>query len=225
VNNGTGVSVWQDGLVSELLPDAANETEPLDVRDISDVEGLRALADSTRLALLNTLMPSRHGDLPVMSVKELAAALGEPQTKLYRHIKQLESAGLIRVAATRMVSGILEQRYQARQRDLAFGGGFLREHADESEAVLQAFLDNFRDGLLTALRDKRLAPDGVPAVPEYLRATLFSYEARVSPERAAEIKSRLQEVMSSINDGDETPEGVPISVLIGYYAQPGPAAG
>jgi len=209
--------VWQDGGVTESHPE---EPEPLVVRTISDVDSLRALADPTRMALLTVLMPGRHTELPVMSVKELAATLGEPQTKLYRHIKQLEAAGLIRVAATRMVSGILEQRYQARQRDLAFGSGFLREHADESEAVLQAFLDNFRDGLLAVLRDKRLAPDAVPRVPEYLRSTLFSYEARVTPERAAEIKSRLQEVMSSINDGPETPGGVPVSVLIGYYAQP-----
>jgi DNA-binding MarR family transcriptional regulator len=41
-----------------------------------------------------------------MSVKELAEELGEPQTKLYRHVKQLEAAGLIRIAASRMVSGI-----------------------------------------------------------------------------------------------------------------------
>ena len=33
-----------------------------------------------------------HG-VPVMSVKELAQHLGEPQAKLYRHVKQLEPPG------------------------------------------------------------------------------------------------------------------------------------
>jgi DNA-binding transcriptional ArsR family regulator len=127
--------MWQDGSVTETQP---QEGEPLAVRTISNVDGLRALADPTRMALLSALMDQRKGELPIMSVKELAARLGEPQTKLYRHVKQLEAAGLIRVAATRMVSGILEQRYQACQRDFAFVNGFLREHADESEAVLQA---------------------------------------------------------------------------------------
>ena len=65
----------------------------------------------------------------VMSVKELAAELGEPQTKLYRHVKQLESTGLIRVAASRLVSGILEQRYQACQTDLRLGPGLMRDEA------------------------------------------------------------------------------------------------
>lgn len=45
-------------------------------------------------------------------MKKLAKHLGEPQAKLYQHVKQLEAAGLIEVAATRMVSGILEQRYR-----------------------------------------------------------------------------------------------------------------
>src|SRR5215475_8348684 len=97
--------------------------EPLAVRSVASVDMLRALADPTRLAILSALM-ERQDELPVMSVKELAARLGEPQTKLYRHVRQLEAAGLIRVASTRLVSGIVEQRYQASQRDLMFDSGF-----------------------------------------------------------------------------------------------------
>ena len=88
-------------------------------------------------------MKTRH-NLPIMSVKELAAELGQPQTKLYRHVRQLEAVGLIKVASTRMVSGILEQRYQACQQDLTFGRGFLVEHVDESAAALQTALDLYR---------------------------------------------------------------------------------
>src|SRR5580698_2917994 len=84
------------------------EAGPAAVRTVDSVAALKAMADPTRLAILAALMRTR--DLPVMSVKELAAELGEPQTKLYRHVRQLEAAGLIRVASTRMVSGILEQR-------------------------------------------------------------------------------------------------------------------
>src|ERR1039457_5760397 len=99
--------------------------QPPPVRTVDTSDALKAMADPTRLAILAALMKSRH-DLPVMSVKELAAELGEPQTKLYRHVRQLEAAGLIKVASTRMVSGILEQRYQACQQDLMLGRGFLQ---------------------------------------------------------------------------------------------------
>jgi DNA-binding transcriptional ArsR family regulator len=202
----------------ERLP----EPEPVAIRSVASVDMLRALADPTRLAILAVLM-ERHGELPVMSVKEMAARLAEPQTKLYRHVRQLETAGLIRVASTRLVSGIVEQRYQANQRDLMFDGGFMREHADESEAAMRAVMDSFRDGYLTAFRDKRLAPDAVPDAQAYLKPSLFITEARVSPRRAAEMREKLQELHKWLcSEDDEDPGGVLVDVLIGYYVTPEP---
>jgi DNA-binding transcriptional ArsR family regulator len=224
VNIRRSVRMWQDSGVSELQPAAA---EPADVRDINDVDSLRALADPTRQAILVALMQPRNGELPVMSAKELAAQLGEPQTKLYRHIRQLEAAGLIRVAATRLVSGILEQRYQAAQRDLSLSSGFLRDHTDEAEAVMQAMLNNFRDGFFTAFRDKSLAPDAVPENEAYRRPTLFAADARVSRDQAAELRSRIQDLAAWLEENapGEKAEGVTVNVLIGYYCQPGSGAG
>jgi DNA-binding transcriptional ArsR family regulator len=177
------------------------------------------MADPTRLAILSALMDPRHGELPVMSAKELAAQLGESQTKLYRHIKQLESAGLIRVAATRMVSGILEQRYQARQRDVSFGAGFLRQHADESEVVMAALLDNFRDGFFTAFRDERLAPDVLPESDAYRKPKLYLAEARVTPAVAADIRTALEDLMQQLTEKnmDDPAGAVRVNVLVGYF--------
>jgi RimJ/RimL family protein N-acetyltransferase/DNA-binding transcriptional ArsR family regulator len=107
-------------------------------RRVTSVATLKALADPVRLAILTALMADVR-DLRVMSVKELAAELGEPQTKLYRHVRQLEMAGLIRVAATRVVSGILEYRYQACQASLAFGPGLVRD-PDPPSLVLHGSL-------------------------------------------------------------------------------------
>src|SRR5690348_7239748 len=99
MNDGITVSMWQD--VSMEQP--AAEVDPQPIRTVDDVEVLKALADPTRIAILAALMKAGR-DLPIMSVKELAAELGQPQTKLYRHVRQLEAAGLIKVAATRLVS-------------------------------------------------------------------------------------------------------------------------
>jgi DNA-binding transcriptional ArsR family regulator len=211
--------------VTESHAEAAGEAGPLSVRTISEVDELRALADPTRLALLSALMDQRNGKLPIMSAKELAARLGEPQTKLYRHIRQLEAVGLIRVAATRMVSGILEQRYQASQRDFGIATGLLRRHGPESEAVLHAMISNFRDGVLVALRDESLDPEAAVPAPDYRRPKLFAFEARVSPEQAEEIRTRLGDITLEIAAAEsETPPpgSVPISVFIGYYIAPEP---
>jgi DNA-binding transcriptional ArsR family regulator len=75
-----------------------------------------------------------------MSVKELAQHLGEPQTKLYRHVKQLEAAGLIEVAATRMVD-------RARKQDGPSNG--------PDEPVMHVF-----DGRVSLEAAERLLPAG-----------------------------------------------------------------
>lgn len=209
------VSIWQD--VSMEQSPAEADTGPQAVRTVDDVEVLKAMADPTRLAILSALMKSGP-DLPVMSVKELAAELGEPQTKLYRHVKQLEAAGLIRVAGTRLVSGILEQRYQACQRDLTLARGFLYEHADESELVMQAVLDRYFDGFRAAFRADRLPENEIPAEESYRKPVLFYSDLKLSPAKAAELVSKLKEIMDSQkHDGTEDPDGVTLNLLIGCY--------
>ena len=221
MNDDMFVSMWQDGSMEQ--PSA--EAEPQAVRTVDNVDMLKAMADPTRMAILAALMKTRH-DLPVMSVKELAAELGEPQTKLYRHVRHLETAGLIRVASTRVVSGILEHRYQACQQDLAFGGGFIREHADESAMVMQTLLDRFRDGFFAAFRaDRQSAGDG-PAPEPYRKPLLFLSEMKISPAKAAGLRGKLEEIMQELNDEKaEDPDGVPVALLIGSFVPAVPARG
>ena len=180
------------------------------VREIDSVQGLRALADPVRLAILvalDTRVPD--GALPVMSVKELAQHLGEPQTKLYRHVKQLEAAGLIEVAATRMVSGIMEQRYRARQRDLRLSAALVRRHTDEAEAAVRSAFDAFLTGLFDGARTQDWPSDG-PDKP-----VMLVFDDRVSLETAERIRARLEEVTQEIAQAE--PGDIPVSVAIGFY--------
>jgi DNA-binding transcriptional ArsR family regulator len=207
------VSVWQDVFMEQ----SSVEVEPPAVRNVNEVEVLKALADPTRLAIISALMKS-GGDLPIMSVKELAAELGEPQTKLYRHVRQLEAVGLIRVASTRVVSGILEQRYQACQRDFTLDRGFLREHVDESQQAMQAVLDLYREGFFAAFRADKSPAGEDPAAEDYTRPLMFMCDLKVSPARAAELRGKLQEIMDSLKDDrTEDPDGVTLNLLIGCY--------
>jgi DNA-binding transcriptional ArsR family regulator len=216
-------AVGMEQPTAAALPTAG--AEPLAVRTVDDVDVLKAMADPTRMAILAALMRSRR-DLPVMSVKELAAELGEPQTKLYRHVRQLEAAGLIRVASTRMVSGILEQRYQASQRDLVLGRGILREHAAETTGAMQVILDRFRDGFLAASLARQRSPDDAPATEDYRAPVLFITDLRISPSKTAELHGRLKQIMDELNDEQtEDPDGVPVNLLIGCYVPPQGDAG
>ena len=180
------------------------------VREIDSVEGLRALADPVRLAILSALdtrVPD--GALPVMSVKELAQHLGEPQTKLYRHVKQLEAAGLIEVAATRMVSGIMEQRYRARQRDLRLSATLLRQHTDETEAAVRSAFDAFLTGVFDRARQEDWPSDG-PDKP-----VMLVFDDRVSLKAAERIRARLEEVTQEIAQAEAGE--IPVRAAIGFY--------
>ena len=206
------MNAWQDGTVTEA---------PLAVRAVDDVETLKALSDPTRVAILRVLMDGPPTRPPVMSVKELAERLGEPQTKLYRHVKQLEARDLIRVAETRIVSGIVEQRYQTGQLSLDFEPRFLGRHAatDDTTGVLTANLDNFLAEFLDAIRAGRVGFDpDVPPEESYRKLLLSRGMATVSPARAAEFRGRFAALVHDMVDAEYEEDGVPIHFLAVFYS-------
>jgi DNA-binding transcriptional ArsR family regulator len=235
MNDDMIVNTWQDETVTEnqtagagagsgsFGASAAAAAPPAQHTAITTVDQLKALAEPIRLAILEILMTGGP-ELPVMSVKELAEALREPQTKLYRHVRQLESAGLIKVAATRMVSGIAEQRYQASQQDLDLAPGLLRQHVDETEAILRAVFDLFQTGFLAAIRASKPNPDAT-ADPASRGGqlgpnnALLSGYGRLSPAQAADVRAKLREALANFDQEDsEDPDAVQMNVLIGYFA-------
>jgi DNA-binding transcriptional ArsR family regulator len=187
---------------------------------VTSVATLKALADPLRLAILAALMRDAPRDLRVMTVKALAAELGEPQTKLYRHVKQLEAAGLIRVAASRLVSGIVEQRYQACQGSLAFGPDIMRDPgtADDSARMITAFLDRYR-GRVLAAKAGELSGEEFPPEEAYRQAVMNLTATAVSPATAMAIRDRLAEVTELLKQSASGQEGaVPVEVLIGFFS-------
>jgi len=84
---------------------------------VSDINTLKVLADDLRLKLYDLVRGySMAGE--VCTVKMLAETLGMPPSRLYYHVNLLESVGLLKVAETRLVSGIMEKYYQAAARRL-----------------------------------------------------------------------------------------------------------
>ncbi len=198
------------------------------VRTVADTHTLKALADPLRLALLTALMRGGRGDLRIMSVKELATEINEPQTKLYRHMQELEVAGLIRVAESRMVSGVLEQRYQACQTDLKFARGLLNEPetADDTAVILGTLFEAYRERVFAVYRADQVAATDYPPEESYRKPMLSFTELSVSPARAVELRQRLQQVVDELAEPVAYEHGsVAINTMIAFYANPGPASG
>ncbi|MCU0495099.1 MAG: helix-turn-helix domain-containing protein [Chloroflexaceae bacterium] len=112
---------------------------------IDDLETLKVISDPLRMRLLELLLPEPR------TVKQLAAAMQLPQTKLYYHVNQLEERGLIRVVETRIVSGIIEKQYRAVAYNFGLDSKLLTlSPSGSSEAfdtVASALFDNARHDL------------------------------------------------------------------------------
>ncbi len=227
MNDCIHLNVWQDEAVNEVgLDTVASEIDSDTVRTVSDVETLKALADPVRLAILSAMMRGSVGGLRVMTVKELASELGDSQTKLYRHVKQLEAVGLIKSVASRLVSGIVEHRYQACQADLILGPGLTETQKSSSAAedTVAAALEMYRRQFFAAHRAQE---------PDERQMILGMRVARLSPARAADIYQRLEQIQHDLTEAEaqdkggadqgETDSAVKINVLVGYFAAPPPA--
>jgi DNA-binding transcriptional ArsR family regulator len=121
----------------------AGEFQPADKLAITSLETVKVLSDPLRLQILEQMLAQ-----PV-TVKQLAAELKLPQTKLYYHMNMLEEHGLVRVVSTRVVSGIIEKMYWVTAYSIeldktlfAAPGG--KGISDEVNSLLQTMFDGVR---------------------------------------------------------------------------------
>jgi DNA-binding transcriptional ArsR family regulator len=206
------------GFPSRTLPgwqgSEAESSPPEAERVVSDHETLRALADPLRLRILETMV-TRVDD--AWSVKELAAALGVPQTRLYHHIELLLERDLIRPAAQRLVSGIVETRYRVTALSLRLDPRLLSSDEEGATSLVANVLEAARSEILAAVRTTALDPENL--APE--RPLISRGLAKLTPERAGELRQRLVALLEEF-DHDEQP-GVPYGLLLAFYPATNPA--
>jgi DNA-binding transcriptional ArsR family regulator len=160
----------------------------LGVRVVSDPAALKALADPLRLRILEVL--STHPD-QLFTVKELAAELGQPVTKLYHHMKLLAASELVRDAETRVVSGIVEHRYGCAQRTIKLDEGMFGAPGfrDASAASAASIVEQARDGLARYLSRSDA---------DFERVSLGRALPRLTADEAVEVREALERVIDEI---------------------------
>lgn len=179
---------------------------------LTDAEQLKVIGDPFRIQVIETMSedPQRS-----WTAKELAERLDVKPTKLYHHLGLLEEHGFIRVAETRVVSGILEKRYCATahgyrvDHTLLTGGG---THPAMSGA-LDAIFTKARHEILQAMASGAIPHD--PHDPRRKRMGLWSTHARLSPASARKVM-RLVERLTEV-DTDQDDAGEEYGLLIGFY--------
>jgi DNA-binding transcriptional ArsR family regulator len=201
--------------------------ELIEFRQIEDAATMKALADPLRQKLMRALGRNAHEKPRVMTVKQLAEELGEPTTKLYRHMKQLLAVGLIQVAELRLVGGIVEQHYRVAQKGwgvnaerptwdrasaqseelLGMAGAAIEEYFTRYEAALQSGRTHLR------------SQDSLEH-PPYVRSIGTISDFQMPRERAAEFAERFHALVEEFN-GEAHARGentVLVNLMTFFYA-------
>jgi DNA-binding transcriptional ArsR family regulator len=197
---------------------AASPDDVLAERTISDVETLKALSDPVRLRILETMVQAPRD---AWTVKRLAAALEVGPTKLYHHIAILEERELIRVAGTRVVSGIIETSYRIAQLSVRLDRSLLSsapagEAGAAIEETLRSIFDTAREDVAAALRSGAMRVD---AAEGSARGVIRQDLHKLTEARAAELKARLAALLAEFEDDpdDASADGQPYGLLVALY--------
>jgi DNA-binding transcriptional ArsR family regulator len=209
---------------------------PAEVLVIADAAALRVVANPLRLRVLEFLRGQTGRSC---SVKEIAAALATPQTKLYYHVNLLAEHGLIRVVETRLVSGIVERRYQVTAYRLSVDRSLLSAPADAGDGLevwLSVVLDEVRQEIRKAVQaglidlDRSAADEMGPH-----QLVLGRKWLSLTPAEVAELSRRFHDLTAEFDVSDpdrgrrdERPDAALYEFLIGFYPtvppDPEPAA-
>jgi DNA-binding transcriptional ArsR family regulator len=205
----------------EQTPNNDVKTTPDDIFTITDLETLKAVSTPFRQNLMR-LMAERP-----RTVKEMARELDMPPSRLYYHINQLEKRGIIRVAKTQIVSGIIEKHYQLAAKGFRVDRALLIPGSGQADAAIDALLTStfdvaekeIRQGLLSGAIDmrKRTPEPGAIFISHSLNA--------LSPERYRSFLQRLTELFQEFEEADAAPEGADAyltGILIAIYPTASP---
>jgi DNA-binding transcriptional ArsR family regulator len=197
-------------------------SQPLDLLTIDNLETLRLFTDPLRMRVMS-LFADAAGK--ALTVKQVATQLGLRPTRLYYHINLLEEHGLLRVASSRIVSGILEKSYAAAARSITVDPALLRVSPAGREAtaatvsaLMRATANEIAEGLeLAAANESR---------DEIRQMRVGKSATHLTPEAHAEFFARLNQLIDDFEKEYGSTEAGPANraLFIAYYPTNEPAA-
>lgn len=170
---------------------------------VDDLETLKILADPLRLRIIELLAKPR-------TVKQIAADLDIPPTKLYYHVNQLEQKNLIVTVDTRIVSGIIEKRYQVAAKSFHIKKGLLSPGADGTDDGLSITLNTLfenakseiHESVQAGVIDLLSADDDDECEP----LAMFQGRLRLYKEQLSAFQARLNALVKEFQELSHTPE-------------------
>lgn len=171
---------------------------------VADLETLKVISDPLRMRIMYSVgLANQLGEL--RTVKQLAEEVDTPASKLYYHINMLEKHGLLQVADTQIVSGIIEKHYQITAHDITidreiFSAGVGK---DEKTAAIMALFDSILDSVradMLRLAQGMMADETIEAKFSGRRGQITRENARLTPTQADAFNERLVALMDEFRN-------------------------
>lgn len=168
------------------------------IRVLNDPEVLRLIADPLRLRILELLRQEPR------TVTELAGLLDVARTRLYYHVRLLESHDLVAVAETNVVAGITEKRYRVTAYRLTvdrtlFGGA--AAGGDPLDVLLSVILDEVGSEIRRAVASGLIDIEGGGDTGITPRRLLLGRSwFRLSDAEVAELDRRYRDIWTPFLD-------------------------
>jgi DNA-binding transcriptional ArsR family regulator len=178
-----------------------------DVLKIKDLEQVRLLSDPFKLQLMQCFAEEP------MTTKQVAAALGESVTKLYRHVDALFDAGLLEIIEEKQKRGTIERTFgSVAQRFEADHSLFSEDGDGDGSSAARDMLRIVEDEIIDALASTK--PD------EEDKALLMRLRCKASPQRIAELRGTLEEWIDSTaveSEDDDDGDLEEVGAFVAFY--------
>lgn len=171
---------------------------PADAYTVEDLDTLKVLADPLRLRIRELMREPT-------TVKQVAAELDIPPTKLYYHINLLEKHGLIVLVDTRIVSGIIEKHYQVSAKRVRVSRHLLSPTSETGEEgmtiTMTSTFDSTKEDLIHSMRSGII--DMSDEAPDHKGVRLGVTALGLTDEQAADFYARLGGLLKEFTELSE----------------------
>jgi DNA-binding transcriptional ArsR family regulator len=174
-------------------------SEPATTLVVTSLDTLRVISDGLRARILDLLRAEP------LTAKTLAERLALAPKQLYYHLNLMERHGLLRVVATRVVSGITEKTYRATAYLFLFDKSVFASGAPDESSLPPGI------GMLFGTTRNQLAQSyeagliGGEDGPPHQQLMMEWTVAHIPPERLVEFQARLREFVRAFQEAADKP--------------------
>jgi len=175
-----------------------------EVFKISSLEQVRLLSDPFKLSIMQEFAEGER------TTGEVAKALKQPITRLYRHVDALHAAGLLEITQEKQKRGTVERHFQAVGRRFEADHALFADEADEDSDAIRDMFRASEDEIVNAIKSSSNDDDR--------QAIFLKLRIRGTPERLAELQRQLTAWIEEVQDGDDTgEEQLEAGALVAFY--------